>query len=82
MKALNELWSKRWIRRYLSECDMEIAKGILSQALGDSVIPKELSQLLDQFMADSSVDNALKLIGYDHKFVEVFFLAKQSKGIE
>ncbi len=69
-------WSRRRWKKMLQGCDLELTAAFLNQQFANSVVPKELTTLLEQFVDEPNERNAVALLDFDSEFLMHFEEAK------
>jgi hypothetical protein len=70
-------WAERKLKKFLSECNLEMAKEQLIWMFKGGIIPNELARLLDNFVASPTVDNAMGFLKYDPDYISVFSMTRK-----
>lgn len=72
---IGKWFARRRVRSAISGCDFEYAIALIRHLLGGGVIPTELANLLDKFIANPSYDTAADLVLFDERFLHFFQLS-------
>jgi len=77
LEKLSNWFAKRKLKKYLSNCDYAVARQVFIDTFSESVIPKPLAGLLDEFIKNPCDQTALEIIKFDAKFLNVFELSRK-----
>ncbi len=72
---MNFFEKRRW-KRLLNNCDYQIARTLLIKIFQDSVVPKKLAKLLENYFSNPCLETAVDLLKFDGKFIATFELSK------